>query len=78
METKQFKLNGENIEAKELTIGQFKIAQKLLESDNMDGTIAMVAFSTGKEIKDIEAMPSSSLAPMVEIVEWLTSHMVQS
>lgn len=69
---KKFKLNGEDVTAKELTIGQFKKVQMLLSAnDEIGASSLMVAYSVGKELAYIEGLPMSEIGNMTSIAEWL-------
>ena len=72
MEQKTFTLNGEEVTAKELTIGQFKKVQMLLNGgDEIGASSLMVAYSVGKELKYIEDLPMSEIQGVTKIAEWL-------
>ncbi len=76
LESKQFNLGGDTVTAKELTIGQFKKVQEILNAnpdnpDEMGASTLMVSLATGLSVEEIEAYPAKAMVQIGEIATWL-------
>lgn len=79
LESREFKLNGEMVIAKELTLGQFKKVQKASEElGEIDGSSLMVALAIGKTVEELDELPARSISEFTEIVSWLSDFLSQS
>ncbi len=48
MKTKSFKIGGEDVVCKELTVGQMRQAKKLMQDDEFEAGLLMVKMSTSR------------------------------
>ena len=68
MRTKIFNINGEDVECKELTVGQMRRAKELMKTDEFEAGLLMMKMSTGKDDKWLDDIAMSELE---QVGEWL-------
>jgi len=70
MITKVFELNGENVTVSELTLGQMRKIDKMIDGNELDATVEMVKMATKK---DDDFLDSLGMSDIRMIGEWLGS-----